>query len=71
MKFKKTKRINQIIKKFRKEKMNEETNEDAGSSFVEDNFDDASSIHVDGDLEPEIIDEIEQEQAEMYLPTSN
>ncbi len=52
--------------------MNEETNEDVGgSSFVEDNFDDASSIHVDGDLEPEIIDEIEQEQAEMYLPTSN
>ena len=50
--------------------MSEETNEDASSS-VEDDFDDASSIHVDGDLEPEIIDEIEQEQAEMYLPTSN
>lgn len=54
-----------------KAKMNEETNEDVGSSFVEDNLDDASSIHVDGDLEPEIIDEIEQEQAEMYLPTSS
>ena len=50
--------------------MSEDTSENVENSFAEDNLDDASSIHVDGDLEPEIIDEIEQEQAEMYLPTS-